>query len=258
LPFLQASTTSEFLGLTADYWQAIATFVAPIVAGSLLAILGVRLAGRRLRRELQGQDARRYFLEEGLHKLSDAFQQMLGATRLNYSLCGHLLGLLRNYDQDHLVAPRPGDLPSLTPAITDATVFAAIGPASRIADFTDLGDLATKAFARILNINLWFLTEIWLPIRGYYSKESPGAFLDRTKASDELIRRANAKFLEAEEFRELPRVLGDMALRAREIGFNSFDDFWRVRKDREIIRLRNELKALLDRLGAPASPPGAD
>ncbi|MCJ7831265.1 MAG: hypothetical protein MUP86_01915, partial [Dehalococcoidia bacterium] len=165
------SQPEEFLGLTSDWWQA----VAPILAGALVLILGIKMGGSRLRRELEGQDARRYFLEEGLDKLSDALEQSLGATRLNYAVCGHLLGLLRNFDQNHPAAPRPDDLPPWIPAITDTTAFAAIGPSSRIADFTELGDLATKAFARILNINLWFLAEIWLPIRGYYSKESPGA-----------------------------------------------------------------------------------
>ncbi len=214
-----------------------------------MLILGIKLGGSRLRRELQGQDARRYFLEEGLDKLSDAFEQMLGATRLNFFVCGTLLGLLRNYDQDHLVAPRPDDLPELTPAITDATAFAAIGPASRIADYQKLGDLATKGFGRILNVNFSFLTQIWLPIKAYYSKQSPpGTFLDRAKASEELTALANTEYRQAEEFGELPRVLRDLALRAREIGLNSFDDFWRVRKDKEIGRLRNELSELLDRL----------
>jgi len=252
------SQPGEFLGLTSDWWQLVVTFLAPVVAGILLAFLGVKLGGRRLRQELEGQDARRYFLEEGLDKLSDACEQMLGATRLNYAACGHLLGLLRDMDRNHPAAPRPDDLPPWMPAITDTTAFASIGPSSRITDFTELGDLATNAFSKILNINLWFLTEIWLPIRGYYSREGPGAFPDRTKAADELIRRANAKYLQAEEFGDLPRLLGDLALRTRERGLNTFDDFWRVRKDKEIIRLRNELKALLDRLPAPTSPPSAD
>jgi len=243
------SQPEEFLGLTSDWWQAVVTFVAPILAGALLAVLGVWLGSWRLRRELEGQDARRYFLEDGLEKLADAFEQMLGATRLNFLVCGSLLGLLREYDSDHLVAPRPDDLPELTPAITDATAFAAIGPASRIADYPKLGDLATKGFGRILNVNLSFLTQIWLPIKAYYSKQSPpGTFLDRAKASDELVKLANSEYQQAEDFRELPQILRDLALRAREIGFNSFGDFWRVRKDKEFIRLRSKLNALLDRL----------
>lgn len=171
---------------------------------------------------------------------------MLGATRLNYAVCMHLLKLLRDIDQDHPAAPRPDDLPPLMPAITDATAFAAIGPSNRIADFPKLGELATRAFAGIFNINLWFLTEIWLPIRGYYSKDGSRAFLDRTKACDELTSRATTKYSEAEQFRKLPPLLRDLALRSTELGLNSFNDLWRVRKDREIIRIRNELKRLLD------------
>lgn len=223
-----------------------------------MLILGIKLGGSRLRRELQGQDSRRYFLEEGLDKLSDACEQMLGATRLNYAVCGHLVGLLRNMDRNHPAAPRPDDLPPWMPAITDATAFAAIGPASRIADFQKLGDLAGEGFARILSVNLWFLAQIWLPIRGYYSKENPGTFLDRTKASDELMKLADSEYRKAEEFSGLPQVLRDMALRAREIGFNSFDDFWRVRKDEEFIRLRDKLDALFARLAETPSSASAN
>lgn len=144
------------------------------------------------------------------------------------------------------------------PSITDATAFAAVGPSSRIADFPDLGKLATKAFGRILNINLSFLTEIWLPIRGYYSKTTSGKSLNRTEAFDKLTNLAEKEYLEAEEVRKLPQLLGDLALRARELGLNSFDDFWRVRKDKEIIRLRNELDGLLRRLADTPSSPSAD
>jgi hypothetical protein len=255
---LPETSPQEFLGLAADYWQAIATFVAPVLAGLVVLFLGVWIGGRRLRRELQGQGARRYFLEEGLDKLSDAYQQMLGATRLNYAICAHLLKVLRDIEQGHPVAPRPDDLPPLVPAITDTTAFAAIGPSSRIADFTELGVLATRAFVGIININLWFLTEIWLPVRGYYSKEDSQQSLNRTEAFDRLTNLAESKYREAEEFRMLPQLLSDLALRTRELGLNSFDDFWRVRKDKEIVRLRNELNALLDRLTVPASPPSAN
>ena len=126
-----------------------------------------------------------------------------------------------------------------------------------------MGDLATRAFARILNINLWFLTEIWLPVRGYYSEDGSRAFLDgtkadRAKACDELASRATTKYFEAEEFGRLPALLRDLALRSTELGLNSFDDFWRVRKDKETIRLSNELKALLDRLAEPRPSPTAN
>ena len=245
---LEGSTPREFLGLTADYWQAISTFSAPIIAGVLLAILGIKLGGRRLRRELQGRDARRYFLEEGLLKLSDACEQMLGAIRLNYAVCVYMLKLQRDLDRDHPAAPRPDDLPALVPSITDAKAFAAIGPSIRIADFPELGELATRAFTRLFNINMWFLTEIWLPVRGYYSKDSSGQSLNRAEAFKKLMALATSKFHEAEAFGPLPRLLGDLALRTMELGLNSFDDLWRVRKDGEIIRLRTELNAFLDRL----------
>jgi hypothetical protein len=158
-------------------------------------------------------------------------------------------------DRAHPAAPRPDDLPPWIPAITDTTAFAAIGPSSRIADFTELGDLATKAFARILDINLWFLTEIWLPVRGYYSNENFREPLDLAGYPDKLMNLAYGKYREAEEFGKLPPLLRDLAVRSAERGLNSFRDVWRVRKDKEIIRLRNELKALLDRLAeTPSSP----
>ena len=80
---MEAGIPDEFLGLSVNYWQAIATFSAPIVAGLLLALFGVKLAGRRLRQELQGQDARHQFLERGLVKLGNAYEEMIGAIRLN-------------------------------------------------------------------------------------------------------------------------------------------------------------------------------
>ncbi len=150
------ASPQEFLGLSVSAWQVITTFCAQITAGIVIAILGVKLAGRRLRQELQGQDARQQFLDHGLLRLSDAFEEMLGATRLNYALCSHLLKLQRDLEWDHPVAPRSDDLPALVPSITDTKVFAAIGPASRIIDFPKLGELATLAFAEIFNINLWF------------------------------------------------------------------------------------------------------
>jgi hypothetical protein len=252
---MDGSVPGQFLGLSADYWQAISTFSAPIIAGLLLAILGVKLGGRRLRQELEGQDARRQFLERGLVKLSHAYEEMLGAIRLNYAICSHLLSLQRDFDKDHPAAPRPDDLPGLVPSITDATAFAAIGPSSRIADFPGLGDLATQAFASLFNINLWFLTEIWLPIRGYYSSEESDRTLDRAEAFKRLVPLAEEKYHEAEAFSALPRLLDDLALRTMELGFNSFDDFSRVRKDAEVIRLRNELSSLLSRVRKPSDSP---
>lgn len=242
---MEASTPDEFFGLSVDYWQAIATFSAPIVAGLLLALFGVKLAGRRLRQELQGQDARRQFLERGLVKLGNAYEEMIGAIRLNYAVCSHLLKLLRDIDSGDPAAPRPDDLPALVPAIADSTAFAAIGPSSRIVDFPRLGELATEAFSRLLNVNLWFLTEIWLPVRGYYSREGVSASLDRAENAKKLMALAQAKYYEAEIFNPLPRLLGDLALRTMELGLNSFDDFWCVRKDKEIGRLRGELDTLL-------------
>lgn len=251
---LPQSPAREFLAVSSEDWTAVATFAGPVFAGLLVAFLGVYLAGRRLRHELKGQDARRYFLEEGLLKLSGSLDQMLGAIRINYAICGQLIRLLRNVERNHPIAPRPDDLPQLVPAITDATAFAAIGPSSRITDFDKLGDLATKAFARLLNINLWFFTEIWLATRAHYSKDDSSVIMD-TKAADKLIAEATAKYSEAEEFQRLPSLLADMAVRATEIGLNSFDDFWRVRKDKEIVRLRGELSALLDQLTeAPPAP----
>jgi len=258
LPFLDGAAPREFLGLTAGYWQAISTFVAPILAGALLAVSGVWLGSWRLRRELEGQDARRYFLEEGLDKLSGAYEQMLGATRLNYAICTHLLKVLRDIEQGDPIAPRPADLPDLMAAITDTTAFAAIGPSSRIADIPEFGKLCTTAFARILNINLWFLTDIWLPVRGYYSKATSGKSLDRAEAPDKLANLAKNEYQEAEKFRALPQLLRELARRMRELRFNSFDDLRRVRQDEGIISIRNDLKALLDRLAETPSPPSAN
>lgn len=236
------------MGISVDYWQVIATFLAPIVAGLALAFAGIVFGGRRLRKELQGQDARHQFLDRGLVRLSDAFEEMLGATRLNYALCVHLLKVLRDLDKNHPAAPRPDDLPHLTESITDATVFSAIGPASRIADIQFLGDLATLAFAKLYAINLWFLTDIWLPVRGYYSSGEAGDVLDRAEAFKKLTALAKEKYDEAEDFRELPKLLSILALRTMELGLNSFDDVWRVREDEEITRLRGELDDLLNRL----------
>jgi len=254
-PVVDLSQPEEFLGLTSDWWQVVITLAAPVLAGILLAILAVWLGGWRLRRELQGQDARRYFLEEGLDKLSDAYQQMLGATRLNYTVCGHMLKVLRDIEQGLPIAPRPDDLPPLVPAITDTTAFAAIGPSSRIADIPEFGKLCTTAFAQILNINLYFLTEIWLPIRGYYSSVNSRESLNRGEAFGKLISLAEKEYQQAEEFRTLPQLLRELARRTRELRFNSFDDLRRVRQDEEIISIRNELKALLDRLAETPSPP---
>lgn len=254
---MNGGTPMEFLGLAPAYWQAISTFFAPIVAGVALAILGVKLGGRRLRRELQGRDARHYFLEEGLVKLGSAYEQMLGATRLNYAVCGYLLKLLRDLDKDHPAAPRPDDLPALMPSITDPTAFAAIGPSGRIANFPELGDLATLAFARIYNTNLWFLTEIWLPVRGYYSGQGLVNPQERLEAYNRLTALADSKYKEAEAFAPLPRSLGDLALRTMELGLNSFGDFSHVRNDEEIIRLGRELSALFDLLNKSSESPAS-
>ncbi len=251
----EANTPAEFLGLAPDYWQVISTFFAPLVAGAVLAFLGIKLGGRRLRQELQGQDARHQFLDQGLVKLSSRFEEMLGATRLNYAVCLHLLKLQRDLDQDHPFAPRPDDLPALVPSITDATAFAAIDPSGRIADFPGLGKLATEAFASLYNINLWFLTEIWLPVRGYYSGGQSAGALDRAEAVKRLTELATNKYHEAEAFAPLPRLLGDLALRTMELGLNSFDDCWRVQKDEKIISIRNELSSLLLESKIPSDSP---
>ena len=243
-----AKSSGDFLGLAVEWWQVIASFVAPILGGIILALIGVWLGGTRLRRELQGQDARHQFLDDGLIKLSDAFEQMLGAIRLNYAVCLYLLRLQRDFDRNHPAAPRSDDLPMLQAVITDPTAFAAIGPASRIADSRSLGELATQTFAALFNINLWFLTEIWLPVRGYYSHDESDRSLNRNDAFDQLTERATSKYHEAEAFAPVSRLLRDLALRTMEIGLNSFDDFWRVRKDKEIIRLRDELNTILDEL----------
>jgi hypothetical protein len=173
---------------------------------------------------------------------------MLGATRLNYAICLHLLKLLRDLDRDDAAAPRPEDLPPLISAITDATAFAAVGPSSRIAGFPELPELATKAFAEILSINLWFQIEIWLPMRGYYSKARSRQSLDRAAASSQLKDLAESRYREAEQFEELPSLLRDLALRTEELGLNRFSDFWRVRQDGAIVELRNNLSALLHRV----------
>ncbi|MCH7810143.1 MAG: hypothetical protein IH863_06160 [Chloroflexi bacterium] len=227
--------------------------MAPIVAGLALVFAGIVLGGKRLREELQGRDVRHQFLDRGLVKLSDAFEEMLGATRLNYATCLFLLRVLRDLDKADPAAPRPDDLPQLKPSITDVTVFSAIGPSSRISDTRRLGELATQAFSSLYLVNLWFLTDIWLPVRGYYSSDQSRSAQDRKEVFERLTKVAAEKYAEAERFRELPRLLSDLALRTMEIGLNKFDDFWAVRKDDEIRRLSGELEALLERLEPAAS-----
>jgi hypothetical protein len=244
---------AEFLGLTSDYWQAIATFASPVIAGILLAFLGVKLGGRRLRKELQGQDVRHQFLDQGLTKLSNSLEEMLGAIRLNYGVCLYLLKVWRDVDTNHPAAPRPEDLPMLVPVLTDPTAFAAIGPASRIANCARLGDLATHALTTLFNFNLWLLTEVWLPVRGSYSGDKSSASIDLAAAVEKLTEVATSKYYEAEAFAVLPRLLSDLALRTMEIGLDGFDDFWHVRKDKEVLRLRDELNALLDKLAPEQS-----
>src|SRR3990172_608538 len=59
----------------------------------------------------------------------------------------------RDLDRNHPAAPKPDDLPTLVFFGTDPTAFAAIGPASRIADSQRLGELAAQAFA--CSISTW-------------------------------------------------------------------------------------------------------
>jgi hypothetical protein len=233
----------ELLGITADGWIAIATFVSAIIVA-----LGIVYGAHQFVRQQEARDVRHYLIEDGAWKLQASLDRLLRTIRLNYVIAGHLLRTVRDVPKSHPFAPKGEDLPRLLPLDPTALNFEAIGPTSRLLNCQELGALVTKAFGVLYNIHVDFIVQVEQSIRTYYSAQYVPPTADQKQLVSQLTDLIDAQYKHAEEFADLPRWIEDAALRAQELRVTRFGDISRIHNDDTIKRLANSVRDMWRRL----------
>ena len=229
--------------MDSNAWIAVGTFVGPLAAGVVVAILAVWFGARRFSEEQEGRDARRYLLEEGGYALKSALDSWLELSRRNYALGQLLINTASKSPQGNPLALDPDAIPSFLPQPEHSFRFDAIAPASRLTGCLKLADATTKAMAEIYSSNLiWELT-IRQPIVRFYrgdhnwegmSKEWPAEFRQAL----------HEQWLQVERYAPLSVYLGDAVLRAQELRLGRMNDMERIQGDPTMRHIAESIEKL--------------
>jgi hypothetical protein len=226
-------------------WIAIGTFIGPIVAGALAALLAVWLGTKRLREEQEGRDVRTYLLDDGGVALKSAIDNWLELSRRNYVWAEHLLDAVARYPRSHALSPDPNEIPVFLPNVVPSFRFDAVIATSRLTGCLDLDEVMTKAMGALYNANLSWELMIRQPISRFYRGEGDWG----TVAPDWHIQLGNflrAEWAKVEQYAPLSLYLGDAVLRAQELRLSRMGEMPSVQGDPRMQGLARSISELKD------------
>jgi len=180
---MAGDSVREFLGLTADEWRTIATFVGPTVAVMLTAALGIW----RFARELEAREVRDRYLVEGISKLKRNLNSLITVNMLNYQTANQLWRTFRDYPKGFPLEPNADDLPALVPIGPELISFEPVAIAQEVLGIGEVALWCGHIFADTSLATKEYEAQVRGPLLSYYKSASPPeVFANREAVLEEL------------------------------------------------------------------------